>query len=51
MDINTLRIGLTLMTFAAFLGIVVWAYWPSRREKLDRQGRSILEDSAEERAR
>ena len=50
MDINTLRIGITLATFAAFLGIVFWAYRPSRRQSLDEQGRSILEDREEENA-
>ncbi len=44
MDINTLRIAITVVLFAAFLGIVYWAYLPSRRQALDRQGRSILED-------
>jgi cbb3-type cytochrome oxidase subunit 3 len=45
MDINTLRIGITLASLAAFIGIVVWAYRPSRREQLDQVGRSILEDT------
>ena len=44
MDVNTLRIIVTVATFAAFLGIVFWAYRPSRKHKLDQQGRSILED-------
>jgi cbb3-type cytochrome oxidase subunit 3 len=48
MDLNTLRIAVTLVAFAAFLGIVLWAYWPSRRGELERQGRSILEDGAGE---
>jgi len=46
MDINTLRIGVTIVSLAAFLYIVFWAYRPSRRQTLDRQGRSILEDDA-----
>ena len=50
MDINTLRIAVTLITFAAFVFVVCWAYWPSRRQELERQGSSILEDRAEERA-
>jgi cbb3-type cytochrome oxidase subunit 3 len=50
MDINTLRIGITLVTFAAFLGIVLWAYRPSRKQELDQVGRSILEDTGEEKA-
>ena len=44
MDINTLRIGITLVTFAAFLFIVVNAYLPSRKKKFEEEGRSILED-------
>lgn len=44
MDINTLRIGVTVATFAAFLCIVFWAYRPSRKGELDQVGRSILED-------
>jgi cbb3-type cytochrome oxidase subunit 3 len=44
MDINTLRIGITLVTFAAFLIIVVRAYLPSRKKQLEQEGRSILED-------
>jgi cytochrome c oxidase cbb3-type subunit 4 len=31
MDINTLRIVVTLITFAAFIGIVIWAW--SRRNQ------------------
>ena len=44
MDINDLRIAVTLVSFLAFLGIVFWAYLPKRRQKLEQQGRSILED-------
>ena len=44
MDINTLRIAVTLMTFAAFLFIAVSAYMPSRKKQLEQEGRSILED-------
>jgi len=46
MDINTLRIAVTLISLAAFVGIVIWAYRPSRRQALEEQGRSILEDNA-----
>ena len=44
MDVNTLRIGVTIATMVAFLGIVFWAYRPSRKWMLDQQARSILED-------
>jgi len=46
MDVNFLRIAILLITFAAFVGIVAWAYWPSRRRDMEQQGRSILEDRA-----
>ena len=44
LDVNILRIGVTLVTMIAFLGIVFWAYLPSRKRQLEQQGRSILED-------
>lgn len=44
MDLNTARIVVTLAALVAFLGIVWWAYTPSRKQALERQGRSILED-------
>ena len=44
MDINTLRIAVTVVTFAAFLAVVFWAYRPARRAELERQGRSILDE-------
>jgi cbb3-type cytochrome oxidase subunit 3 len=46
MDINTLRIAVTLVSLAAFVAIVLWAYLPARKAALDRQARSILEDDA-----
>ena len=45
MDINTLRIAVTLVSLAGFLGIVLWAYWPARRRDMEQKGRSILEDN------
>jgi cbb3-type cytochrome oxidase subunit 3 len=44
MDINLLRIAITLAALAAFLGIVWWAYAPGRKARLERDGRSILEE-------
>jgi cbb3-type cytochrome oxidase subunit 3 len=43
-DINSIRIAVTLATFAAFLLIVCWAFAPKRRNLLDEQARSILEE-------
>ena len=45
MDVNTLRIILTVAAMAAFLGIVFWAYLPSRRVRLEAHATSILEES------
>jgi cbb3-type cytochrome oxidase subunit 3 len=45
MDINTLRIAITIVALATFVGITVWAYLPSRKHALDEQGRRLLEDS------
>ncbi len=35
MDINVLRSGVTVAAFIAFVGILVWAYLPSRRAEFD----------------
>jgi len=50
MDINTLRIGIMLASFTAFIGIVAWAYRPARKQALDEVARAILEDAAGENA-
>ena len=38
MDINLIRTLVTLAAMAAFLGIVWWAYAPSRRDAWQRRG-------------
>ena len=38
MDVNDLRIATTLISFAVFIGIMVWAF--SRRNKEDFEGAS-----------
>jgi cbb3-type cytochrome oxidase subunit 3 len=43
MDINLIRTLVTLFCLAVFLGIVWWAYLPSRKRELDVQAMSILE--------
>jgi len=35
MDINDLRLVFTVLTFAAFVGIVFWAYNRKRRREFD----------------
>ena len=36
MDINVLRIIVTVVAFAAFIGIVWWTYAPARRARFER---------------
>ena len=38
MDINFVRIGVTLVAMIAFFGIVLWAYAPSRKDTWERKG-------------
>jgi len=44
MDINLVRSLVTLAAFAAFLGIVWWAYAPGRKERFERDARLPFED-------
>jgi cbb3-type cytochrome oxidase subunit 3 len=44
MDINTLRIAVTLVSLVLFLWIVICAYRPSRREAQESCALGILED-------
>jgi cbb3-type cytochrome oxidase subunit 3 len=44
MDVNTLRILVTLAALGAYLAIVLWAYLPQRKQRLDAEARRILEE-------
>lgn len=44
MDINLIRSIVTVAAFAAFVGIVWWAYSPARRQRMEQAGRSVLEE-------
>jgi len=44
---EVLRSLVTVAAFASFLGVVLWAYAPSRRQRLEAQARSILEEADE----
>jgi cytochrome c oxidase cbb3-type subunit 4 len=44
MDLNLIRSLLTVAAFVAFVGIVWWAYSPSRKQRLEDAGRSVLEE-------
>jgi cytochrome c oxidase cbb3-type subunit 4 len=45
MDINWLRSLITVAAFAAFLGIVWWAYAPSRRQRFERDAMLPFEEA------
>jgi cytochrome c oxidase cbb3-type subunit 4 len=47
MDINLLRSLVTVAALAAFLGIVWWAYAPSRRERFERDAHLPLNEDGE----
>ena len=44
MDLNTVRILVTLAALGAFLAIVLWAYTPARKQRLDAEARRILDE-------
>lgn len=46
MDINLLRSLVTLGAFAVFLGIVWWAFSPSRKARFERDARMLFEEPA-----
>lgn len=39
MDLGTVQGLITVVALVAFLGIVWWAYGPSRKERFERDGR------------
>lgn len=44
MDINLVRSLLTVAALAAFIGIVWWAYGPSRKARFERDARIALDE-------
>jgi cbb3-type cytochrome oxidase subunit 3 len=44
MDVNLVRILVTVAALIAYVGIVWWAYLPHRRDGLDAEARRILEE-------
>lgn len=45
MEINTLRNLMTLLAFAAFLGVIWWAYSPSRRDRFEQDARLVFDEN------
>jgi len=50
MDINILREVVMVAALALFGGIVWWAYAPSRKQRFERDARSVLADEECDRA-
>ncbi len=44
-DINTLRSLITVAAFAAFIGVVWWAYAPSRKGRFERDAMLPFEEN------
>jgi cbb3-type cytochrome oxidase subunit 3 len=44
MDVNTIRIVVTLVALGAYVAIVLWAYAPRRKPDLDAEARRILNE-------
>jgi cbb3-type cytochrome oxidase subunit 3 len=44
MDINTIRVIVTIVSLVAFVAIVWWVYSPSRKLMLKEEGKRILEE-------
>jgi cytochrome c oxidase cbb3-type subunit 4 len=51
MDVNDLRTLWTVLSFAAFVGIVLWAYSGKRKGRFDEAARLALDDDAPATAR
>ncbi|MGB8433592.1 MAG: CcoQ/FixQ family Cbb3-type cytochrome c oxidase assembly chaperone [Burkholderiales bacterium] len=49
MDINDVRSLITVVSFVAFLAIVVWAYGTKRKSGFEEAARSVLEESDDDR--
>ena len=46
MDLNDIRSLVTLLSFAFFLGLMAWTYWPTRRNDFDSAARLPFEGEA-----
>jgi cytochrome c oxidase cbb3-type subunit 4 len=50
MDINDIRVLVTVVSFLTFVGIVWWAYSARRAASFDRAARSVLEEADDDMA-
>ena len=44
MDVNEMRVAITVLTFVIFIAIVVWAWSGRRRQEFDEAARMALDD-------
>jgi len=44
MDVNILRSIITLVSFLAFVGIIVWAWSSRNRARFDKAANAVLDD-------
>jgi len=44
MDINTVRNIVTVLAFVTYLGIVLWAYGPSRKDRFEKDAHLVFDD-------
>lgn len=51
MDLNLFRAIVTVLAFAAFIGIALWAYSGARRKRFDEAARLPLDDDTRPSAR
>lgn len=45
MDINLIRTLVTVLALATFVGIVWWAYTPSRKSRFEGDARLVFDDA------
>lgn len=45
MDVNDVRSLITVVSFVAFLGVVVWAYAGKRKAGFEEAARSVLDEN------
>ncbi len=45
MDINLIRTLVTVLALATFVGIVWWAYTPSRKSRFEDDARLVFDDA------
>jgi cytochrome c oxidase cbb3-type subunit 4 len=48
MDINMLRAAVTVMAFAAFVGVLWWAYRPAHKARFERDALLPFDDETDE---